>query len=220
MYVIREVLNCKPGKVRQMVEEFRQISLALKEMGHEPMRLLTDVTGGPYWTVGAVAQVEKIDDFFAMEQILAANEMLRKTMADYHDLVASGRREIYRIESERPSSCERAKGGCDARARMDAHANEHSRTRGHHRTDLVHHVGDPARVASSLATYIMLTGIAILLLFVVVGFFAIDDGEPLHPWAGLLQRVLCAVWFWCLIVLARRLRTVNGHNLWYGPLKL
>jgi hypothetical protein len=27
------------------------------------------------------------------------NEMLRKSMADYHDLVESGRREIYRIES-------------------------------------------------------------------------------------------------------------------------
>ena len=28
-----------------------------------------------------------------------ANETLRKTMADYHDLVDSGRREIYRVES-------------------------------------------------------------------------------------------------------------------------
>jgi hypothetical protein len=28
-----------------------------------------------------------------------ANETLRKAMADYHDLVASGRREIYRLES-------------------------------------------------------------------------------------------------------------------------
>ena len=58
-----------------------------------------------------------------------------------------------------------------------------------------------------LATYTMLTGTAVLLLFVAVGFFAIDDGAPLHPWAGLLQRVLCAVWFTCLIVLALRLRT-------------
>ena len=58
-----------------------------------------------------------------------------------------------------------------------------------------------------LATYTMLTGIAVLLLFVAVGFFAIDDGAPLHAWAGLLQRVLCAVWFTCLIVLALRLRT-------------
>lgn len=99
MYVIREVLNCRPGKVRQMVEKFRQISMVLNEMGHEPMRLLTDVTGEPFWTIVAEVEVGKIDDFFAVEQILMANETLRKTMADYHDLVASGRREIYRIES-------------------------------------------------------------------------------------------------------------------------
>ena len=99
MYVIREVLNCKPGKVRQMVEKFTQISMVLKDMGHEPMRILTDVAGEPYWTVIAEAKVERIDDFFAMEKTLMANEALRTTMADYHDLVASGRREIYRIES-------------------------------------------------------------------------------------------------------------------------
>ena len=99
MFVIREVLNCKPGKVRQMVEKFRSISTALKEMGQEPLRVLTDVTGEPYWTIIAEAKVEKIDDFFVMEQTLTANETLRKAMADYHDLVNSGRREIYRIES-------------------------------------------------------------------------------------------------------------------------
>ena len=99
MYVIREVLNCKPGKVRPMVEKFRAISAVLKDMGEEPMRVLTDVTGEPYWTIIAEAKVEKIDDFFAMEQTLMSNAMLQKTMADYHDLVASGRREIYRIES-------------------------------------------------------------------------------------------------------------------------
>jgi len=99
MYVIREVLNCKPGKVRQMVEKFTQISMVLKDMGHEPMRILTDVTGEPYWTVIAEAKVAKIDDFFAMEQKLTTNETLRNTMADYHDLVDRGRREIYRLES-------------------------------------------------------------------------------------------------------------------------
>jgi len=100
MYVIREVLNCKPGKVRQMVEKFRAISAVLKDMGQEPMRVLTDVTGEPFWTIVAEAKVEKIDDFFAVEQTLMANETLRKTMADYHDLVISGRREILRIENE------------------------------------------------------------------------------------------------------------------------
>jgi hypothetical protein len=62
-------------------------------------RLLTDVTGEPFWTIVAEAKVQKIDDFFAMEQTLMANETLRKTMADYHELVQRGRREIYRIES-------------------------------------------------------------------------------------------------------------------------
>ena len=99
MYVIREVLNCKPGKVRQMVEKFRQISTVMRDMGHEPMRLLTDVAGEPYWTIVAEVKVDKIDDFFATEATLMSNEALRTTMADYHELVESGRREIYRLES-------------------------------------------------------------------------------------------------------------------------
>ena len=98
MYVIREVLHCKPGKVRQMVEKFRAISNVLKEIGQEPLRLLTDVTGEPFWTIVAEAEVERIDDFFTFEQTLRGNETLRKTMADYHDFVESGRREIYRLE--------------------------------------------------------------------------------------------------------------------------
>ena len=98
MYVIREVVNCKPGKVRQMVEKFRAISTVLEEMGQQPLRVLTDVTGEPFWTIVAEANVEKIDDFFAMEHSLMTNETLRKTMVDYHDLVDRGRREIYRIE--------------------------------------------------------------------------------------------------------------------------
>jgi hypothetical protein len=99
MYVIREVLHCKPGKVRSMVEKFRVISGVLKEKGQPPLRLLTDVTGAPYWTIVAEATVERLEDFFTMEQTLTANEIVGKAMADYHDLVAGGRREIYRIES-------------------------------------------------------------------------------------------------------------------------
>jgi len=99
MYVIREVLQCRPGKIRPMVEKFRAISDVMRKSGQEPFRLLTDVTGEPFWTLVAETTVEKIDDFFALEQQLMANELLRKTMADYHDLVESGRREIYRDAS-------------------------------------------------------------------------------------------------------------------------
>jgi hypothetical protein len=99
MYVIREVLHCKPGKVRSMVDKFRVISSVLTQKGQEPLRLLTDVTGEPYWTIVAEATVERLEDFFTMEQTLTANEVVGEAMADYHDLVAGGRREIYRVES-------------------------------------------------------------------------------------------------------------------------
>jgi hypothetical protein len=98
MYVVREVLHCKPGKVRHMVEKFRAISKALTELGHEPLRLLTDVSGEPFWTIVAEAKVDTIDQFFSVEQQLMANKALQNAMADYHDLVESGRREVYRIE--------------------------------------------------------------------------------------------------------------------------
>ena len=97
MFIIREVMHCKPGKVRQMVETFGAISTVLTGLGHPPMRLLTDVTGEPLWTVVAEVTVEKIDDFFAIEQQLMSDATLRAAMADYHDLVDNGRREIYRV---------------------------------------------------------------------------------------------------------------------------
>lgn len=99
MYVIREVLHCKPGKVRSMLEKFRAISAALEDKGYEPFRLLTDVSGDPFWTLVAETTTERIDDFFAVEEELMADEALRQAMAGYHDLVEAGRREILRIES-------------------------------------------------------------------------------------------------------------------------
>jgi hypothetical membrane protein len=50
--------------------------------------------------------------------------------------------------------------------------------------------GDPRW--RDLATYTMWTGIAVLLLFFTLGFFAVDDGAPLHAWAGFVQRY-CAL---------------------------
>jgi hypothetical protein len=97
MYVIREVVNCRPGKVRAMVEKFRAISDALEGMGQQPLRLMTDVSGEPFWTLVAETEVERIEDFFTFEQELMSKESLRETMADYHDLVHKGRREVYRI---------------------------------------------------------------------------------------------------------------------------
>ncbi|NIP83340.1 MAG: hypothetical protein GWM90_30585 [Gemmatimonadetes bacterium] len=98
MYLIREVLHCKPGKVRPMVEKFTVLSGALADMGLDGFRLLTDVTGEQFWTLVAETEVERIEDFFAVEQELMANGTVREAMDGYHDLVETGHREIYRIE--------------------------------------------------------------------------------------------------------------------------
>ena len=55
-----------------------------------------------------------------------------------------------------------------------------------------------------LATYTMGSGITLLILFLGTGVLAIGDGTPLHAWVGLLQRLVCAVWFGCVIRLALR----------------
>jgi len=62
---------------------------------------------------------------------------------------------------------------------------------------------------SDLAPYTLFTGATMAVLFVALGRFAIDDGTPLHPWAGLLQRVICAIWFTCVLVLASRFRRLE-----------
>jgi len=99
MYIVREILNCKPGKVRGVVDRFRTISEALEEMGRPPLRLLTDVTGEPFWTLVVEATVERVDDFFAMEQAVMGNDTVRQKMAGFHELIDRGRREVYRIEA-------------------------------------------------------------------------------------------------------------------------
>ena len=98
MYVIREVMQCKPGKVREMVNRFKSLSGLVEKMGSKPFRVFTDVSGEPFWTVVAEIEVESIDGFFAMENKALENDDVRKVMSGYHDLVQFGRREMYRVE--------------------------------------------------------------------------------------------------------------------------
>ena len=56
-----------------------------------------------------------------------------------------------------------------------------------------------------MAPYTRWSGLLALVLFLVLGFFAIDDRAPLHRWVGLIQRALVAVWFVWMIVMALRI---------------
>ena len=98
MFIIREVLSCKPGKVRPLIDKFRTLSRAVVATGRPPIRLLTDVSGEHFWTLIAEVSVENINDFFSLENEVMEDKSVQNAMSGYHELVASGRREIFRVE--------------------------------------------------------------------------------------------------------------------------
>ncbi len=98
MYVIREIMHCRPGRVRELIGRFGVLSDAITARGGKPIRLLTDVSGGRFWTMVAEVEVERVDDFFELEKALMADESVRKAMDGYHEAVDKGFREIYRLE--------------------------------------------------------------------------------------------------------------------------
>ena len=102
MFVIRDIMYCKPGKVRAMVEKFLAMSKISEKFGMPPMRVMTDFCAERYWTV--VSEME-VADLTAFEKMMAtpqgAPEDMKKfeeIMKGYHDLVDQGKREIYKIE--------------------------------------------------------------------------------------------------------------------------
>lgn len=97
MLTIREVMHCKPGKVRPLVEKFLAMSNFMEKKGMGKMRVMTDVSAERYWTLVAEWEVESMDKFMAMDSSPDMQEM-GELMKGYHDLVDEGRREIYKVE--------------------------------------------------------------------------------------------------------------------------
>ena len=108
MLLIREVMNCKPGKVRPMVEKFLAMSDLNEKAGLGKFKVMTDFAGDRYWTLVAEFEVASLQEFDDMMQGKGMTEELMKQfeeiMKDYHDLVERGRREIYKIETPKASA--------------------------------------------------------------------------------------------------------------------
>jgi hypothetical protein len=99
MYLIREVMHCKPGKVTPLVKKFKGLAKVMRKMGYDsPFRILTDVSGERYWTMVAEQEVESLEEYAKMSRKTMSDKRLQKAMKNYHDLVDSGHREIYKIE--------------------------------------------------------------------------------------------------------------------------
>ena len=103
MLIIREIMYCKPGKVRPLVEKFLAMSKLMQKGGAGNMRVMTDLSGERYWTLVAEMETPTLQAF---EKMMAGEGMteadgkeFENIMKGYHDLVESGRREIYKVES-------------------------------------------------------------------------------------------------------------------------
>ncbi len=99
MYVIRDIMHCKPGQVKPMVEKFKQLSAALQKTGNKPFRIMTDVVAEKYWTVIAEAETDSVDAYAQMASKSMSDPAMQQIMQDYHSLIESGRREIFKIEA-------------------------------------------------------------------------------------------------------------------------
>lgn len=101
MLIIREVMNCKPGKVKPLVEKFLAMSKLMGKNGMK-MRVMTDVSAERYWTAVAEMEVPSLKAFEDMMSGQGQNDADSKEfeniMKGYHELVEHGRREIYKVE--------------------------------------------------------------------------------------------------------------------------
>ncbi len=103
MLLIREIMYCKPGKVRPMVDKFLAMSKLNEKAGMGKMRVMTDFAAEQYWTIVSEFEVESMAAFEKMMQgegfTEEMNKQFEKLMEGYHDLVLSGRREVFKIEA-------------------------------------------------------------------------------------------------------------------------
>lgn len=102
MLLIREVMYCKPGKVRPLVEKFLAMNKLSAKAGMPKMRVMTDFCAEQYWTLVAEMEVSSMAEFEKMMagggQNAEAMKEMETIMKDYHELVVKGRREVYKIE--------------------------------------------------------------------------------------------------------------------------
>jgi hypothetical protein len=102
MYILRDVMYCKPGKVRPLVEKFLAMSRLSERVGMPKMRVMTDMVAEQYWTLVAEMEVPSLQAFEAMMSPTGMSEAdtkeFEKIMDGYHDLVDHGKREIYKLE--------------------------------------------------------------------------------------------------------------------------
>src|SRR5712691_11969478 len=72
MLLVREIMYCKPGKVRPLVEKFLAMNKLSAKVGMPKMRIMTDFTAERYWMLVAEMEVANMAEF---EKMMAGGGM-------------------------------------------------------------------------------------------------------------------------------------------------
>jgi hypothetical protein len=59
--LIRDVMYCKPGKVREMVAKYKDMNKLGAKHGMPKLRVLTDLSAERYWTLVSEMEVPSLD---------------------------------------------------------------------------------------------------------------------------------------------------------------
>ncbi len=103
MLLVREIMYCKPGKVRAMLDKSLAMAKLGEQAGQGKMRIMTDFCAERYWTIVTEYEVASMAAFEEMMQGAGMTPELGRQfdeiMKGYHDLVEHGRREVYKLEN-------------------------------------------------------------------------------------------------------------------------
>ena len=98
MFVSREIFHCKPGHAKDIVAIFKKAAPVFKELGMSDIRILTDISGQPYWTVVVEQEVKSLDEFSELSRKTMSDPRISSVLSGYHEHVTGGSREIYKKE--------------------------------------------------------------------------------------------------------------------------
>lgn len=98
MFVIRDIMYCRPGKVRPMVDKLTALSRLSDKAGLGAFKVMTDFCAERYWTVVSEMEVPNLGEFMTNQEKMMQKPEFQEAMKGYHDLVEYGRREIYTLE--------------------------------------------------------------------------------------------------------------------------
>ncbi len=96
MILVRDIFNLEFGKAREALELWKDGSKLMKQSGHNPGRLLTDLSG-EYYTMVLESTFNNLAEFEQGHTQVAQTKEWRDWYQKFSPLVRNGRREIFNV---------------------------------------------------------------------------------------------------------------------------